>query len=170
MPADYNSTARALALPISPPQSPNQQYRSHQVPWSRRSQSLTRTPSSGGGRQHATLTTTSSNTGSMGLRDRTINNVERVWRRLHKTVEKMTPVQLALAAIAGVVSLVLAILFLVFSEKIFATLQPVAEKWKELKGGWLILWAMTFVTAFPPVIGYSTCLTLAGFIYGFPLG
>lgn len=82
----------------------------------------------------------------------------------------MSPVQLALSVIAGIAAITAAILFLIFSEAIFAWLEPVAEKWKNLSGGWLILWAMTFATAFPPVIGYSTCLTLAGFVYGFPLG
>ena len=85
-------------------------------------------------------------------------------------VEGMSPVQLALSVIAGLAAITAAILFLIFSEAIFAWLEPVAEKWKNLSGGWLILWAMTFATAFPPVIGYSTCLTLAGFVYGFPLG
>ena len=82
----------------------------------------------------------------------------------------MSPVQLALSVIAGLAAVTAAVLFLIFSEAIFAWLEPVAEKWKNLSGGWLILWAMTFATAFPPVIGYSTCLTLAGFVYGFPLG
>lgn len=156
MPADYNSTARALALPISPPRSPTQSYRP-QVPWTRRSMS-----SSGprpGGRQ-----------GVAGFRDRTINQAERLWRQLSKTVEKMTPVQLVLLTVVGIVTIVLAILFLVFSENIFKMLKPAADSWQKLKGGWLILWMMTFVTAFPPVIGYSTCLTLTGFVYGFPWG
>ena len=89
---------------------------------------------------------------------------------MFRMVEGMSPVQLALSVIAGIAAITAAILFLVFSEAIFAWLEPVAEKWKNLSGGWLILWAMTFATAFPPVIGYSTCLTLAGFVYGFPLG
>jgi len=89
---------------------------------------------------------------------------------LFKTVEKMTAVQRAGSVVVGIITIVLAILFLVFSERIFAWLEPVAEKWKNLKGGWLILWFMCFTTAFPPVIGYSTCLTLAGFVYGFPWG
>ena len=82
----------------------------------------------------------------------------------------MSPIQQALSVVVGLSTVVLAILFLVFSERIFAWLEPVAEKWQNLRGGWLILWLMCFVTAFPPVIGYSTCLTLAGFIYGFPWG
>ena len=82
----------------------------------------------------------------------------------------MTIWQRVLSFVVGIITIVLAILFLVFSERIFARMELVAEKWKNLRGGWLILWAMTFTTAFPPVIGYSTCLTLAGFVYGFPLG
>ena len=41
-----------------------------------------------------------------------------------------------------------------------------AEKWKHTTGGWIILWLMIFTTAFPPMIGYGSCGTLAGFVYG----
>lgn len=34
----------------------------------------------------------------------------------------------------------------------------------------MILWALTFVSAFPPIIGYSTTVTISGFVYGFPNG
>ena len=153
---DYTSTARALALPVSPPRSPNIHLGTH-ASWTRSSQSLTRSNQPHGQRRSSFI-------------DRSLNSVQRLWRRLFKTVEGMTSVQLALSVVAGIVTITLAILFLVFSEKIFAWLLPVAEKWKNLRGGWLILWAMTFATAFPPVIGYSTCLTLAGFVYGFPRG
>lgn len=91
-------------------------------------------------------------------------------RKLYKAVMKLTPVQRGLAVMAAVVTMVVGILFLVFNERIFAWLEPIAESWKNLKGGWLILWAMTFTTAFPPIIGYSTCVTTAGFVYGFPEG
>lgn len=154
---DYNSTARALALPVSPPRSPNISHQNTRASWTRSSQSLTRNSQAHGRRRSSFI-------------DSSLNSVESLWRRLFKTVEGMTPIQLALSVVAGLVTITLAILFLVFSERIFAWLQPVAEKWKNLRGGWLILWALTFVTAFPPVIGYSTCLTLAGFVYGFPWG
>ena len=154
---DYNSTARALALPVSPPRSPNISHQGTQASWTRSSQSLTRS-SQAHGRQRPSFI------------DSSLNSVKKLWHRLVKTVEGMTTTQLALSVIAGFVSITFAILFLVFSESIFAWLLPVAEKWKNLRGGWLILWAMTFATAFPPVIGYSTCLTLAGFVYGFPWG
>ena len=154
---DYNSTARALALPVSPPRSPNIAHQGTHASWTRSSQSLTRNNQAHGRRRSSFI-------------DRSLNTIEKLWRRLFKTVEGMTSVQLALSVIAGLVTITLAILFLVFSERIFSWLEPVAEKWKNLRGGWLILWAMTFATAFPPVIGYSTCLTLAGFVYGFPWG
>ena len=75
-----------------------------------------------------------------------------------------------MAIIALVGLFVVGLLFLVYNEKIFAWLEPVAEKLKKQRGGWLIIWALTFMTAFPPVIGYSTCVTAAGFVYGFPEG
>ena len=153
---DYISTARALALPISPPRSPNTNQ-GPQASWTRSSLSLTRNNQANGRRRPSLI-------------DRSLNTFEKIWRRMSKMVEGMTSVQLALSVIAGLATIALAILFLIFSERIFAWLEPVAEKWKNLRGGWLILWAMTFATAFPPVIGYSTCLTLAGFVYGFPWG
>jgi uncharacterized membrane protein YdjX (TVP38/TMEM64 family) len=82
------------------------------------------------------------------------------------TVQKMTLIQRILAGIALFVMATLGILFLVFNERIFGWLEPFAEKWKHTTGGWTILWAATFITAFPPIIGYSTCGTTAGFVYG----
>lgn len=49
-------------------------------------------------------------------------------------------------------------------------LAPIAEKWRDIRGGWCILWALIFISAFPPLIGYSTAITIAGFVYGFPNG
>lgn len=86
------------------------------------------------------------------------------------TLRKFTPLQLALAALVGLLAFITAILFFVYHEAFFAWLEPTAVKWKNLRGGWCILWAMTFMTAFPPIVGYSTCFTLAGFVYGLPEG
>ena len=68
--------------------------------------------------------------------------------------------------VLNVVLLVMTILFLVYNERIFKWLSPAAKRWRNLSGGWLILWAMTFITAFPPMIGYSTTITIAGFVFG----
>ena len=89
---------------------------------------------------------------------------------LQKRFSRFTPLQRILLVVAGAVAVVLGILFLVFNERIFGALAPVAKKWRGLRGGWCILWAATFVVSFPPLIGYSMCVTLAGFVYGVPKG
>jgi uncharacterized membrane protein YdjX (TVP38/TMEM64 family) len=93
-----------------------------------------------------------------------------VQRQVLSTYKAMTLLQRILAGIALVVIGVLGILFLVFNHDIFTWLKPVADKWREVPAGWLILFTIICVTAFPPVIGYSTALSIAGFLYGFPNG
>ena len=152
MPADYNSTARALALPVSPPRSPSQSRPSVHPPWSHRRRT-----------SHSNSRSQSSLQRDMGLRDKVVYNMEKLGRQ---TLKRFTPLQLALASVVGVVAIVVTVLFFIFHEKFFAWLSPTAVKWKNLRGGWCILWAMTFATAFPPILGYSTCMTIAGFVYG----
>ncbi|MCJ1393838.1 Tlg2-vesicle protein [Xylographa bjoerkii] len=159
MPSEYSSTARALALPVSPTRSPNPNHQPLRTSWTRSQSNVSR------GRSQSPY---GQNSGS--LRDRIIDSAEKLNRRAIKTVRDLSPLQRVLAVFLVTVPLTLTILFFVFNGAIFAWLQPIAEKWKSLNGGWLILWAMTFVTSFPPVIGYSTCVTLAGFVYGFPEG
>lgn len=86
------------------------------------------------------------------------------------TFRKLTLLQQILVVGAVAACVVLGILFLVFSHKIFGALAPAAKKWRDVTGGWAILWALTFICAFPPVIGYSTSVTVTGFVYGFPNG
>ncbi|KAA6415590.1 MAG: hypothetical protein FRX48_00306 [Lasallia pustulata] len=159
MPADYHSTAQALALPVSPPRSPTLTRQPSRAAWSRRQSNL----SHSGSRSPF-------NHGEPSFRNKVLDNAERVQRHVYRTVKKLTPLQRILAGFAVVAALVTGVLFLVFNERIFAWLEPFAERWKNTKGGWLILWAMTFATAFPPLIGYSTCVTIAGFVYRFPEG
>lgn len=72
--------------------------------------------------------------------------------------------------VALAVAFALGIVFLIYSHKIFSALGPFAKTWRETPGGWLLIWFATIGTGFPPVIGYSTCVTVAGFVYGFPAG
>ncbi|UKZ77148.1 hypothetical protein TrVFT333_004867 [Trichoderma virens FT-333] len=44
------------------------------------------------------------------------------------------------------------------------------DSWREIPGGWLIAFMLIFVTSVPPIVGYSTANTIAGFVYGFPMG
>jgi len=86
------------------------------------------------------------------------------------TYNRLTPLQRAGLSIVGLISLVLTILILIYNERIFGLLAPIAKKWRSNPAGWLILWALVFAVSFPPLIGYSTLLSLAGFVYGFPNG
>ncbi|KAI2784817.1 hypothetical protein F4815DRAFT_454348 [Daldinia loculata] len=90
--------------------------------------------------------------------------------KMLKLFYSMTLVQRIIAVSALVVVNVLLILFLVYSHRIFAALAPIAKGWRALPGGWVIVFLMTCASGFPPMIGYSTCITIAGFVYGFPGG
>ncbi|GJN77644.1 Tlg2-vesicle protein [Purpureocillium lilacinum] len=83
---------------------------------------------------------------------------------------RLSPLYRALAALACVLGWVVIILVLVYSHRFFAWLAPYSKSWRARPGGWLLIFFLIFVTAFPPVIGYSTATTISGFIYGFPLG
>jgi uncharacterized membrane protein YdjX (TVP38/TMEM64 family) len=153
MSADYGSTARALSLPISPTRSPSPTFL--RPPWNpRRSQS------------NAGASSTFSNYDVHSFRDNMINNAEKMQRRLVRLYQKLSPLQRGLVVAFLVLNIVLVILFFVYNERIFGFLKPYAVSWKQTTGGWTVLWALTFFTAFPPIIGYSTCGTLAGFVYG----
>ncbi|PSR80821.1 hypothetical protein BD289DRAFT_440124 [Coniella lustricola] len=78
--------------------------------------------------------------------------------------------QQLLVLAASLVLFALTITVLIFSHRLFRLLEPIAVSWRALPGGWLIIWSLTFLVAFPPLIGYSTACTVAGFVYGFPLG
>jgi uncharacterized membrane protein YdjX (TVP38/TMEM64 family) len=82
----------------------------------------------------------------------------------------MTVLQRVIAGSGVVAVYVLLILGWVYSHKLFNWLADVSQSWRELRGGWLIIFSLVFVAAFPPVIGYSTFTTISGFVYGFPWG
>lgn len=91
-------------------------------------------------------------------------------RRALSHYNKLTTLQKASLILAGLASLALTILILIYNERIFSWLAPIAKKWRDLPFGWLILWGLIFIVSFPPLIGYSTLLSLSGFVYGFPAG
>lgn len=159
MPADYDSTARALALPVSPTRSPTMTHQPLRAAWSRRQSNQ----SHSGSRPPF-------NHGEPSLRNKILDSADRVQRHVYRTVKKLTLIQRIIAGASIVIALVIGILFLVFNERIFSWLEPLAVRAKNTKGGWLILWAITFATAFPPLIGYSSSVTIAGFVYGLTEG
>ncbi|KAG5970148.1 hypothetical protein E4U56_007948 [Claviceps arundinis] len=101
----------------------------------------------------------------------------RVWQtcldRAHWLLQSylsLTPLRRILTLLACTALLLLMILTLIYSHRFFAWLAPMAKSWRQLPGGWLIVFTLIFVTAFPPIIGYSTANTIAGLVYGFPWG
>ncbi|KAF1351131.1 hypothetical protein BDV97DRAFT_398088 [Delphinella strobiligena] len=104
------------------------------------------------------------------FRNRYLNDSYELSIRAQKKFNSFSLLQQVLLVLGSVTLLVLGILFLVFNERIFGAMAPVAKKWRNMKGGWCILWAATFIVGFPPLIGYSSAVTLAGFVFGVPKG
>ncbi|KAI4613208.1 hypothetical protein J4E83_007620 [Alternaria metachromatica] len=151
MPAsDYD--VRALALPLDDEET-------GQTPiWSRRPQSSTF-------RRNA-----SHHSQQSSWRQRAMDKYDTLSRRVLDQYNKLSPLQKVLFFVGNLVLAVGGILFLVYNERIFGALLPVAKKWRDVTAGWLILWVLIFIVSFPPLIGYSSLLTIAGFVYGFPNG
>jgi uncharacterized membrane protein YdjX (TVP38/TMEM64 family) len=149
---DYSRAARSLALPIdddSHDQWSSQSRRSNTSPsWRRRSQSEP------GSRPPPSAT------------HRWLRSANRTTNKLQRAFLRLSPLQQAGLIGLNVLLVVAFILFAVFNERIFAYLSPAAKRWRDTPGGWLVLWALTFLVSFPPLIGYSTCVTIAGFVYG----
>ncbi|KAM5351644.1 hypothetical protein ACJ41O_004367 [Fusarium nematophilum] len=164
MPADYHSTAQALALSPDRSSSPS----SNRPPWSSSDSPSHRRLSNPLVRRRGSHTYGGAAKSSF---------LRRVWVSINLLGEQTLKVYLRLSpaqrllAIAGVVTAgVLGVLALVYSHAFFKWLEPMAEKWRALPGGWILAFLLVFVTSFPPVVGYSTASTIAGFVYGFPWG
>jgi hypothetical protein len=153
MPVEEDYDARALALPIDD-ESPE---RGDSPIWSRRSASFRRTGSPYSRQPQSRMR-------------KLMDQCEQLNRKFMKQYDRLSPVKKALFIVGGIAIFILSILFLVYNERLFQSFVPVAKKWRDISGGWLILWFLIFTVSFPPLIGYSSLLTIAGFVYGFPNG
>ncbi|KAI1082885.1 hypothetical protein F5B20DRAFT_488454 [Whalleya microplaca] len=189
MPADYSSTAKALlsASPsprpspsLSPSASPTPSPTTTTPPtpaldapvppWVRSSPQRPGSGTTNARRLSTPYSRTSAHDNGAPLGRRIVSTSLGVLNKIVQLFRSLTPLQRALA-VAGLVAVnVLLVVFLVYSHRIFAALGPVAQGWRALPGGWALVALMTMATAFPPMIGYSTCVTVAGFVYGFPGG
>ncbi|KAJ5814854.1 hypothetical protein N7474_006631 [Penicillium riverlandense] len=143
MPADYQSTAQALALPISSDSpSPDDDA---QPPWTRARWSSERATT---------------------FRDQLINRGTELSNRVYDLWMRMSLLQKVGTVTAAVAMLTLAIVFMVFTGKLFLWLGPVAEKWENSALVGFILWLCVFFVSFPPLVGWSTFGTVLGFIFG----
>lgn len=153
MPADYQSTARALSLPVSEPeeqQSPL--FSGLRPPWSH-SPSLSR--------RHSTMGD------AVSFRDRIINQAESLYRTARERWDKMTPIQKMIYVAASLLLGALGIASVVLAGKIFVWLGPVAEEWERSPWAYIILWFSIILVSFPPLVGWSSLGTISGFLFGF---
>ncbi|KNG90413.1 golgi apparatus membrane protein tvp38 [Aspergillus nomiae NRRL 13137] len=151
MPADYTSTARALSLPTSPSESLSPADNDSYPPWSH-------------------LASGRSNPANPS-EPRTL--WKQVAHRLNETSQRMMAIWRRLsfwqkvgAAAAALLANLLGIGFLVFTGKVFIWLGPVAEKWENSAGAYIVLWLCVFFVSFPPLVGWSTFGTISGYIFG----
>jgi hypothetical protein len=100
-------------------------------------------------------------------RDRAIQQADATRRQLLKRWSKMTLWQRILTGVAFVVVISLGLAFMAFTGQMFVWLGPVAEKWEHAPWAYVVLWLCVFVVSFPPLVGWSTLGTIAGFIFGF---
>ncbi|CEO60022.1 hypothetical protein PMG11_04665 [Penicillium brasilianum] len=153
MPADYESTARALALSTSPPEPLADSHDDEEQPiWSR------------SGRRDSSARWSSEQ--ATGFRDRMIEKAKKLYRMANDRYEQMTLWQKIGFYAASLGAAALGIGLMVLTGKVFIWLGPVAEKWEK---SWLvafILWISIFFISFPPLVGWSTLGTIAGFIFG----
>jgi len=169
MPADYSSTAAALSLSPSPLPSPGgDETRAPPPPWARPHASSITSSSS------RRLATRPYNLARHSAPESFLTHLLRTATSLGRQgwtlFQRLPPLHRLAAVVVAAAAVAAGVAFLVYSHRIFAWLGPVAHGWRDLPGGWVLLWLLTFATAFPPMVGYSSTLTIAGFVYRFPLG
>ena len=154
MPADYQSTARALALSTSPPEPLSPSPGDDEQPlWGRAA-----------GRRDSAARWSSGQATS--LRDQIVDKGKELYRNVYSRWERMTFWQKVGFYVVSLVTGALGIGFMVLTGKLFIWLGPVAERWESSPLVAFILWLCVFFVSFPPLVGWSTFGTVAGFIFG----
>ncbi|KAJ5949558.1 hypothetical protein N7454_001142 [Penicillium verhagenii] len=148
MPADYESTARALALSPSSELHAASGSDDEQPLWSRAGRRDSARPESG------------------NLRDRMMNKGKALYHQATERWNRMTFWQKIGFYVASILAAALGIGFLVLTSKVFIWLGPVAERWEKSPLVAFVLWLCVFFVSFPPLLGWSTFGTVAGFIFG----
>lgn len=101
-------------------------------------------------------------------------NLPRLLRKHAKTgfthLQALTIAQRIYGLVFSAVLVAFTVLFIVFHRPIFEVIETwkadlVASRWK-----WLILVGITAAASFPPLIGYASSVTLAGYVFGFWAG
>jgi hypothetical protein len=152
MPADYQSTARALSLPVSESEEQESSlFAGIRPPWSQ-------SPLSS--RRHSVGE-------AVSFRDRIINQAISTYRAARKRWDKMTLVQKTLASLGVLLLSAAGVAFMVLAGHIFIWLGPVADRWERSPLAYVVVWLLIILVSFPPVVGWATLGTIAGFLFGF---
>ncbi|KAL1954909.1 hypothetical protein VTO42DRAFT_447 [Malbranchea cinnamomea] len=165
--ADRDPTAAALSvLPVlnSDERTSSPSLHSIRPPWSQERGSRSFSRSSRRSLSSSRVFSAGAATGNM--QDQAINTTRRIYQRAVKSWGKMTFLQKILAVLAGIVSVACALGFMVLTGKIFEWLQPVAEDWEKSVPPYIILWLLTVVVSFPPLVGWSAIGTVCGYLFG----
>lgn len=101
---------------------------------------------------------------------RVLYRMSRIRKGLRKQIRKLPWWQRIGILLAITIFAAGAILLAVFHTRILNAFVEPAKKIRTWKAGWLVPFAVCFFSAFPPIFGYSTSITIAGFIYGLPTG
>ncbi|OQD90814.1 hypothetical protein PENANT_c001G08991 [Penicillium antarcticum] len=150
MPADYQSTVRALSLsPTSPDPIPSSPSSDVHPPWSRAGRNSGR-----------------SNAQPASAWGQIVHRGTELYHRMNTIWEEMTLPKKILTVIASLFVGASGIAFLVLSGKLFVWLGSVAEEWEKSWLAAFILWLCVFFVSFPPLVGWSTFGTAAGLIFG----
>ncbi|KAF8424569.1 hypothetical protein EV426DRAFT_82433 [Tirmania nivea] len=98
------------------------------------------------------------------------SRMKKIHRYAKKQFNKMNWWQKIVAWLLVFTCIAAALLVTVFHAELLAMMLPVAKQLTDWPAGWLIIWAVCYISAFPPLFGYSTSVSMAGFVYGFPNG
>ncbi|EEH20790.2 hypothetical protein PABG_03021 [Paracoccidioides brasiliensis Pb03] len=159
MSADHSPTENVLSTPpitdIDGSLSPT--LESFRPPWTQPHSSLSRSS-----RRRSSIFSVP----PASLRDSSINNIKQFYQRVSRRFGKMTLVQKIGTVLATIGVISLGVGFVILTGKIFKWLEPVAEDWESSKLAYFAVWICTFIVSFPPLVGWSTVGTVAGFIFG----
>ncbi|RCI15388.1 hypothetical protein L249_6983 [Ophiocordyceps polyrhachis-furcata BCC 54312] len=91
---------------------------------------------------------------------------------LLRWLSSLTGRQRALMAMASIATIASIAILAGFASHhfFFHWLAPRARTWRGQAGALVVVFLAVFVSAFPPMVGYSTAATVAGFVAGFPGG
>lgn len=95
-----------------------------------------------------------------------IDRGKALYHKVFEIWERMTLWQKIGFYAAALIAAALGIGFLILAGKLFIWLGPVAEQWEHSSVAALVLWLCVFFVSFPPLVGWSTFGTVAGFIFG----